>query len=400
MADPAQHPYDPAAARSIVVAKVLTGLADLLVSAKTTLTWLLLSIGSPAVVVGLLVPIRESGSMLPQLLLAPWIKTVEPRKRAAVLGALGQAVACVAMGIAALTLPAAIAGVVILALLAVLSIARSWSSIANKDVLGRAIPKGKRGRVNGLTTSLAGGLGLAAAGLTMTLSLDDTSSPSTYAWVVVLGAAPFCLAAWALGRIHEPAAANESSAESKGQPLALAWRDRTLRRFIVARTCLLGTVLAGPLFVARGQQLDAGLSALAAFVFAGGASSLLSAWAWGRAADRASARCMAAGATVTTIASGVALGWPQAVDALGSWGWAALYFVFMVGYTGVRVGRKTYVVDVAKGDLRTDYVAVSNTTVAVMLLVVGAAAASLGEHALAGLSALTVVGVALTLRLR
>jgi hypothetical protein len=35
------------------------------------------------------------------------------------------------------------------------------------------------------------------------------------------------------------------------------------------------------------------------------------------------------------------------------------------------VGRKTYVVNLASGNKRTDYVAISNTTIGVLLLVVG-----------------------------
>lgn len=399
MVETAQRERDPSAARSIVLAKVFTGLADLLVSAKTTLTWLLLSIGAPPLMVGLLVPIRESGSMLPQVLLAPWIKRIEPRKRAGVAGALGQALACMGMALAALWLPTTAAGVAILVGLAVLSVARSWSSIANKDVLGRTVPKGERGRVNGLTTSLAGALGLLAAASTMLLSSKDMSTPQTYAWVVLLGSAPFCLAAWALSRVQEAAPLSHNTAKRSMPPLALAWQDPVLRRFIIARTCLLGAPLASPLLVAMGQRTDASLSALAAFVFAGGAASLLSAWAWGRAADRASRRCMASGAAITVLASGIALGWPEFVDSAGTWAWATLYFVFTIGYTGMRVGRKTYVVDVAQGDRRTDYVAVSNTVVALALLIVGALAASLGPHALAGLTALTLAGGVLSIRL-
>ncbi len=47
------------------------------------------------------------------------------------------------------------------------------------------------------------------------------------------------------------------------------------------------------------------------------------------------------------------------------------YFLLTLLHTGVRVGRKTYVIDMAEGDTRTLYVAVSNTAMGVILLIVG-----------------------------
>jgi len=43
-----------------------------------------------------------------------------------------------------------------------------------------------------------------------------------------------------------------------------------------------------------------------------------------------------------------------------------------MAHAGVRVGRKTYIVDIAKGNDRTDYVAIANTTIGVLLLIAGA----------------------------
>lgn len=46
-----------------------------------------------------------------------------------------------------------------------------------------------------------------------------------------------------------------------------------------------------------------------------------------------------------------------------------------MAHSGVRVGRKTYIVDLASGNQRTDYVAISNTVIGVLLLVVGSVGA-------------------------
>lgn len=66
----------------------LTKLGDALVNPKITLPWLLQSLGAPMWMLGWLVPIRESGSMLPQLAIASAVRRMEVRKWMWVLGVL------------------------------------------------------------------------------------------------------------------------------------------------------------------------------------------------------------------------------------------------------------------------------------------------------------------------
>ena len=89
--------------------------------------------------------------------------------------------------------------------------------------------------------------------------------------------------------------------------------------------------------------------------------------------------------------------WRDTVDRLApdltatAWFLPLAYFVLMVAHAGVRVGRKTYVVNLATGNQRTDYVAVSNTVIGVLLLVVGsvgALASVIGNAGVLGLLAL------------
>ena len=48
-----------------------------------------------------------------------------------------------------------------------------------------------------------------------------------------------------------------------------------------------------------------------------------------------------------------------------------IYFILSIGYQGIRIGRKTYITDLAEGNKRTDYVAVSNTLIGFILLLSG-----------------------------
>src|SRR5690606_4330198 len=112
-----------------------TKTADGLLDPKIVLAWLIGAIGAPTFMLGLLVPIREAGALLPQLVIAAAIRSMPVRKWVWAIGSVVQGACVIGMAIAALTLEGAAAGWAILALLTVLSLARSACSIAHKDVL-------------------------------------------------------------------------------------------------------------------------------------------------------------------------------------------------------------------------------------------------------------------------
>ena len=100
---------------------------------------------------------------------------------------------------------------------------------------------------------------------------------------------------------------------------------------------------------------------------------MLSGPLWGRFADQSSRLVM-----VLAVALAAVLGVTVFVVAEFQRSWfqqawllPTLYFLLSVAHQGVRVGRKTYVVDIAEGNERTDYVAVSNTAIGFILLFTG-----------------------------
>ena len=130
---------------TLLVSQLFSKFADALLNPKVTLPWLLQSLNVPSSFIAWLVPIRESGSMLPQLAIANVIRQCKVRKWVWVAGALVQALCIVAMLVSALTLTGHTAGYAIIASLIVFSLARGFNSIASKDVLGKVIPKQQRG---------------------------------------------------------------------------------------------------------------------------------------------------------------------------------------------------------------------------------------------------------------
>ena len=130
--------------------------ADALLNPKVTLPWLLQSLQVPAVFISWLVPIRESGSLLPQFAIASFIRKLPLRKWVWVFGSLTQALCMLALIAISFTLSGYEAGIAIIGTLIIFSLTRGFNSIAAKDLLGKTIPKTQRGNLSGLTASLSG----------------------------------------------------------------------------------------------------------------------------------------------------------------------------------------------------------------------------------------------------
>lgn len=131
--------------------------ADGLIDPKLVLSWLLTHLGAGSVFVGLLVPIREAGALLPQLFTAPRVQGMAQRKWAWTVGSIGQGLAALGIVLAALLLSGAAAGVAICALLVVLAVSRSICSVSFSDVLGKTVGQSRRGAATGTATSLGAG---------------------------------------------------------------------------------------------------------------------------------------------------------------------------------------------------------------------------------------------------
>ncbi|WP_434967448.1 MFS transporter [Janibacter indicus] len=406
----------------LIGANALQSSGDQTVSASTVLPWLFHAIGVPAALTGALVPIRESGSMLPQAFLTPFVVRVRRRKLVNVAGALVQAAAVAVMAITAAVGSGVVAGLVILAALAVFSLGRCLTSIASKDVQARVVPKGERGQINGLATT-ASGLVAITLGLAVR-ALGEGLDAQTLAAILGLGAALWVAVAGVWASIREPVTLRDgASAPPQGpdsdeadegqswfaETITLLREDATFRNFVTVRSFLLVSSLSPPFIVTMAVQAGApALTGLGGFIIASGLAALLGGRVFGRMADRSSRRLMMLGAALASLVLVALVVVDTALDLAGDSLltyaiFVGAYFLVTMLHTGVRVGRKTYVVDIADGDQRTTYVAVSNSAMGLVLLVVGAitsAIAGLGiVWALLFLAGLGVLGVLSSRRL-
>ena len=83
------------------------------------------------------------------------------RKGFWIVGGLLQGLAVVGMAVTALIFEGATAGWIIISLLAVFSLSRGICSISSKDLVGKTIPKTRRGRLSGLASSTSGWVAVA-----------------------------------------------------------------------------------------------------------------------------------------------------------------------------------------------------------------------------------------------
>lgn len=367
----------------LIVANILTKTGDLLINPKTVLAWLLGAVGAPAALVGVLVPIREAGSLIPQLMIGAWMRRHPVRKRFWVLGAALQGACVLGMAAAVWLWEGLVAGLAIVALLALFSLSRGFCSVAMKDVQGKTIPKSRRGRLTGLAATFSGLVTL-MVGLLL-FGADHDPDRWLYSLLLIAAGLAWWAAAAVFNRVdefHGETAGGGHALREAWQSLGLLARDAPFRNFVIARALLMASALGSPFLVVLAQNQGDNAALLGGFLVASSLASTLSASIWGFMADTSSRRVMIRGgalaALVCLIVAGFALGGDHAGQgAAGPWFYPVAFFVLSIAHSGVRIGRKTYLVDMAGGTKRTDYTAVSNSVIGVLLLAVGGASAAL-----------------------
>ena len=357
-------------------AMLLSKTADQLTNPKTVLAWLMGAMGAPVFLMGWLVPIRESLSMLPQFLMAGWIRSKAHRKPVWLTGASVQGGAVLFMLLTGWRFSGVIGGWMLLACLILFSLGRALCSITGKDVLGKTVPKSQRGRVNGLATSGAGLLTLVFGG-TGFLFLQNTGETGSLLIPLLIAFVCWLTAIFLYTGIREKAGKTESPQSGGLQmkhAVKLLSEDRVFRNFVIARACMTGSALMAPYIVLYSQFVSGQhLGQLGGFVFAGAGASMVSGWVWGTMADISSRRVLIlasllAGAVglFLMLLRGIAHG-----SLLAMWLFPVCYMLLIIAHDGVRVGRKTFLINLGSGNKRTDYVSISNSLIGFFLILMG-----------------------------
>lgn len=345
-------------------------LAEQLAGPELVLPWLLASLGAPAAIVGFLVPVRQAGSLLPQIAVAGMIRGTAKRKWFWSGSALIQALTLALMWPAALLLSPAAAGWTILGLLLIFSLASGIASVAFSDVVGKTIPKGRRGLLLSVRAT-SGGLLALAAGLIIKATVTNDAELMPYIVLIMMAAVLWVIAATLFGSISETPGSTgggRSAFAEFGEGLRLLRADSGFARFVVTRSLLLTVELSVPFYALYARAFSGDkLADLGLYLIATALAEVLSSPVWGKFADRASHKVMAAGGLVA-CASGL---YALALTLLPA-SWQAPHFAavtfLLIGFakSGVRMGRKTYLIDYAPAEQRPLYVALSNTLIGLL----------------------------------
>ena len=379
----------------IILTNILTKLGDVLSAPKTVLTWVMGYIGAPIFLTSLLVPIRESGSMLPQVFLSYALQKVKIRKKWWLIGSLIQATSLFGIILSVLFLPGTHAGIMIIILVGLFSIGRALCSLLSKDVIGKTIPKTRRGKLNGYSSSISGMLVLISGILLLFHPLGGAALPMLIKLVTIAGTL-WIIATIIFAQIHEYVDLGESKHKDQNfSYINLLKKDTTLQKFVLARGLLISSALMSPFVVLLSQQhIGTDIYILGLFILSGGIASIVSGPIWGYMADISSKKVMVRAASIVAVLSIilVVLVASKNIIITHVWMYPVVLFILGVAHDGIRLGRKTYIIDIAEGNIRTQYVATSNTVIGILLLVIGIFTAWLGSLSLAlAISVLTAM---------
>jgi MFS family permease len=376
------------------LANSLTKIGDRVASPKTTLAWLLQALGAPAFFTGIIVPIRESGSLLPQLFIAGAIRQLPRRKWVWVTGAFLQGLSVAGLGWVALGLEDVAAGWTIVGLLILFSLARGLCSVASKDVLGKTIPKSRRGLLKGMMSSASGLIAvLAGVGLMISGKAGAADNSVTgYAVLLFSGGVLWLVAAAIYGFLREYPGETEGGGNAFAEALkqlTVLRKDAGFRNFVIVRALAIGSGLSSPFLISLAHgELGGTALWLGMFILVDGLAAMLASPILGKLADQSSRRllrqAMVAAGCLLVVVIGYSLLTQTLVGPVAFY--PAAFFILGIIHSGVRLGRKTYLVDMAEGNQRTTYVAVSNSLIGIILLLAGG---------LTGLLALVSVQLAL-----
>lgn len=376
-------------------------LAEQLAGPRLVLPWILSSAGAPAMVVAALMPIKQAGSLLPQLAVAGQLRARPRRKWFWCASGLVQALCLALMGLLLAMTSGAFLSAGVLLLLLVFSLASGTASVAFQDVTAKTVGKGVRGGLLA-NRALVGG----ALAMLFGATLHVYGTPESRAVMIGLllaGAGLWLLATVAFAAIREEAGATQGGRNPLAETRSGWHMTRTqpvFRQYLLARCCLLAVELAAPLYVLL-VEARGGVGLLGLLVAALALADVMSSRIWGTMADRGAHQVLAA-AGACGLVSALGLVALSVVETAPTWLFALPFALLGVAESGVRLGRKTWIVDRTQAAARMTATAFSNTlsgVVALALSGLGLMALANSVAPLVGVAVLSLLGAALAWRL-
>ena len=353
----------------------LTKLAEKIISPNLTLAWIMQFFGATPALIGALVPVKDAGSLLPQLIVSGKIRSFPIRKYFWAVSALVQAICWLVAALLIFFYHGPLLPYFLLFLLAIFSIGSGVASVAFKDVTAKTIPKSTRGQMLGYRATFGGVLSLIAGAL-LVFVIKGKGDAQVYGWMFLFASVLWFLAAFLFYLIKEEKGATKGGRnpiEEIKTGYSLIKEDKSFRNFLFTRALLMSVHLLGPFYVLMAKRIGgSNWSLLGYLIIANGLANVLSSPFWGRMADESPTRLMRISSFISIGGGLYALIFYVANLNLGFYAFLPVFFINGIAYSGARLSRKTYLVDYAPSDERPTYVSVANTFIGLFTLIAAA----------------------------
>lgn len=326
------------------------------------------------IVVGLFLTVADGAWLLPQLVFANLLVDKRRKKPYVVWsGAIGRPtwlLYALALFLGLARFPGAAVALLFLLYLVFLG-TDSLASVAWFDILGKAIPEERRGRLVGLSQVIQGGLTIGVGAIVAALlGADGPPFPLNYAAIFGLAGTFYLLSLLSFLPVVEP---DEAVAESRPTwreylpQLARVMReDRTFRRLVAVRVLSGFDLLAWSFYILFAtRELGLPPATVGLFVAAQTVGNIVGSAVLGLVSERVgSHRVVQIGTAVSTTIPlvGLALAWSGVAG--GNLAMAVCAYIFIalgVATSSFMLGHLNYVLDLAPAGRRPVYVGLINT---------------------------------------
>ncbi len=362
-----------------------------------------------APLIGLASSVFNAGWTLPQLATAQLIKDKPRKKRFFYVGApfrLAMPIIAIALWAGLANQPSAMLTLLFVGM-GLFAMSDGFMTLVWFDIMARAIPVNRRGRLIGVAQFM-GGVGGIGVGLLVGLILKNWSFAQNYA--LLFTCASVCIAfstvATLLIREPPPEEPHDGTVRERRNWFPLLASDRDYRRLMASRLLVGMTALAAPFYVIHATDgLHLPESIIGTFVIATTIGSLISSGVLGFVSERLGSRF------IIHVSSAIAVAGPLIVlliDLAGggrlTWAYPLAFVAGGVARSAWMLGFTNYTLEMAPPGIRPAYLGMGNTLMGVMAFV-----PAVGGYLLQGTSytvlfatatVLTLAGFAFTLTLR
>jgi MFS family permease len=361
---------------------VAFGVGMAFVNQSTVLPTFVSHVTDSTLLIGLIATIQSGAWLIPQVFAAGLVAG-RPRKSPYMIAAaaIGRP-AYLILALIALALgdrdPTLLLGS-LFALMLVFGVADGFVSVPWFDILCRAIPASRRGRLLGAGQVINGIIGIAVGGVVAVILVDPALPfPKNFAVLFALAGAVFMLDLLALALIREPATTLTETAIPRGsvidQLLPVLRSDRRLVRVVGVRLLFGAGAMIFPFYIVfAGKSLGFGAGDVGLFLSAQVLGGIVGGVLFGQLGDRAGTRAtIRAAIPIAALAPGLGL----VSAALGpSFGPSLVYVVagvfvaIGVTFSAYQLGFTNYVLELAPENEHATYAGLYNALVGTLLVV-------------------------------